>query len=178
MTNQFTYSEGASFSGVSFWLGLVVIVFSITLMINSADTISFIFSILGIIIGAVLFLSIKGIKFNLDEKKAYRFSNLILTRVTYDVIDLSAFDSVELSLFSEAQTMNMKSITTTVRTKVFEIYMRSGKAKKVLILETTDYKRAKEILAKLTDSLNITSKNRYEQRRHQAMESRKVRGKR
>lgn len=54
----------------------------------------------------------------------------------------------------------MASISTTVRTKSYDIYL-SNKNHKILLLEITDYEKAKKLITEIGQALNIAAIDKY-----------------
>ena len=84
-------------------------------------------------------------------------------KLRHQRIDLQNVQKIELRLFSENQGMNMLSISTTVRTKVYELYLKTNNQKEMLIAESTDYQKATHLMNTLAEGLNIDAENKYEE---------------
>lgn len=160
---QLVYSEGATFSGISFLLGLITISLAVYNLFHSPNLLSLTFWSLLLIPGIILLLAIQGVRFDFSKKEAHQYLDLLLIKIPYEKINLQPFKAVELRLFSENQTMNMTSISTTVRTRVYELYLKSGDSSQILIMESTDYAKALSLMKALSAGLNISAENKYEE---------------
>ena len=163
ISNQLDYKEGITFSGLPFWVGLSLIIFSTFIFITNETTISRVLSISCASIGFLSLLSIRGILFNFETKKALKYVNFLVFKLKYMNMDLQNMQTIELRLFSENQGMNMLSISTTVRTKVYELYLTENSKKRTLVAESTDYSKAIQLMNKLSEGLNIVAENKYEE---------------
>lgn len=114
-----------------------------------------------VIAGSILFLDIRGVIVDFNQKMIYYYFSLILFRIHFKKVDIEGFENVDLILFSENQTMAVIPHSTTVRTKVYEIRLTNSEKKEVLIAETTDYQKAISLMNEIADRLNLKARNRY-----------------
>ena len=68
---------------------------------------------------------------------------------------LSEFDTIELKLFTESQTMNMESISNTYTTTIFEVCLHGENSCDLILKEFTDYSIAKTFLQKYSAKLKL-----------------------
>lgn len=122
------HKEGITLSGLPFWIGLIWIVGSILLYVSKET--NNLTTFLLVAIGTIPLLSIKGVRFDFEAKTASKYVDFLLFKWKYQIMNLEKMETIELRLFSENQKMNMLSISTTVRTRVYELYLtESGKTR-------------------------------------------------
>lgn len=162
--NKYDHKEGITFSGAPFWVGLTLILSSVFISVWYDSALSDVVSIVFVGIGILLLLSIKGVEFSFQDKKASRYLSFILFKLKYDTYDLKNLEAIELNLYTDTTRMNMTSITTTVRTRVYELHLKLNEDVRILIADSTDYSKAVQLMNTLSDGLGVTAENKFEER--------------
>lgn len=107
-----------------------------------------------------MLFSIQSLEIDSSKKVAIKKLNLLLSSIPLKKAQLNSFDQVYITLYTDNQTMNMASISTTVRSKSYDIYL-SNKNHKILLLEITDYEKAKKLITEIGQALNIVAIDKY-----------------
>lgn len=160
--DPFYHKEGATFSGYPFWIGLVLIACSVYNLFQGQGIPLMIMWISIAILGIIPLLSLRATRFDFKNKMAFRYFDLLLFKLNYERIDLKPFKAIELRLYAENQGMNMLSISTTVRTRVYELHLVGDDQLKTLIAESTDYAKTTEIMTRISEGLKLEAKNEFE----------------
>lgn len=164
--NKLQHKEGLSFSGAPFWLGLFSLALATSVFYLSESTILRIIAGLAGIWGIISLPAIISVEFDLNQRLVKKYYYFILFKYPYETLDLSKIESIELKLYTDTNSHNMLSISTTVRTRVFELYALR-KDQKTLIAESTDYKYATKLLHELSEGLQIPGHDLYAEWRSQ-----------
>ena len=170
--NQLEYQMGATFSGTPFWIGLILIASSIIGILSSEYLLVKIILALLIPVGVIFLLSFKRAAISLNEKKFEEYYNLIFFRLTEKALSINDYDSAELRLYSDIETFQKIPQSTTVRTKVYEVYLINDSSKD-LIFESTDYKIASRLLDDLSIRFNLETINSYKLWQQEILRKRK-----
>jgi hypothetical protein len=146
-------SHKITFQGFISTCGLILTIIGIiTLFLANY----FIFSIIASLIGLVLFLSIRGVMIDYKSMRVKAFLDILIFKIG-NWRNLSEFDTIELKLFTESQTMNMVSISNTYTTTIFEICLQGKNSCDLILKEFTDYSVAKVFLQKYSIKLKLKS---------------------
>ena len=146
-------SHKVTFQGLISTCGLILTLIGIiTLFIANY----FILSLIATLIGMLLFLSIRGVIIDNKSMRIKAFLDILIFKIgTWR--NLSEFDTIELKLFNESQTMNMVSISNTYTTSIFEVCVRGKNSCDLILKEFTDYSIAKTFLQKYSAKLKLNS---------------------
>lgn len=168
MNTKMTIPEGITLSGLPFWLGIILVGLSFYYLGKASFLVPQILLCLAMVLGIILFLSIKGVVIDFENKMARWYLHFLIVKLFYKKTRLSDYKAVELQLFSQSQRMNMKSITTNVRTRVYELYLIANGKPPILIADSTDLAKAESIMESIAKGLDIESRNKYRQLRQRA----------
>jgi len=143
-------SHGLTFSSYLSYLGFILMILG---GVGLALHISLILSILSLIIGVFLFISIRGIIINEEALRIKPYLNILFFKIGkwYDVND---YDVITLRYLKEAQTMNMQSITRTYSVQTYDINLESKKRKKIFINDFSKRSEAELFLAEYAKILH------------------------
>ncbi|WP_417609131.1 hypothetical protein [Owenweeksia hongkongensis] len=167
-TNQINYSLGATFSGSPFWFGILLSVLVVIAFLNLENLfIRYLISAVLVIPAIGLLLSIQEIVIDGGNKCLNTFFKFGPLKIKLNQRNLKECDKVILELFTENQTMNMKSISTSVRTRSYDIYAE-GETHKTLLVEITDYQKAKQFGKEVSNILQIPFEDSYQNLRETA----------
>ena len=164
--NRIHISKGITLQ--HFLPGVAIIIYAIAMFFSLNVFIAIPFLYLGI----VILLSVKGVVIDIEKEKLKKYFNFFFFKIKIEE-SFSDYNRVYLSLLRESQTMNYKSISTTVRTKTFEIYLMNDSNRRIYINEYTDYKHAREILLQLSKALVIPATDIYKEHMDQLWRKRK-----
>lgn len=161
--NEKVYSNGIGFNGPLFWIGAVIAGFSVYKMTELGSFEQYQIFALPLLIGLILLFSGEGNILDCKNKKLILYRNFIFIKYRYKTVEISDFRQVDLVLFSENQNFNMASRvpqTTTVRSRVYELRLKNL-SENLLIAESTDYEKAKEMLKEIAEGLKIEGIDQY-----------------
>ncbi len=99
-------------------------------------------------------MNIRGAKLDLEKGLIRHYSDFLVFKIFHSSMEIKEFYQAVLKLHTLNQRMNMKSISYTNRTRVYEVYLR-GKKGGVQVHETTDYKSALSCLQALEKKLPV-----------------------
>lgn len=172
--NQLVHREGASFSGLPFWIGLMALISaSYGIIVTDGLLLLTVLWIPLLVVGIIGLLSIRSLAIDFEKAIATRYFDLLVFKVPFQVLDLSSFDLVELRLYRDIEKMQFKSIETTVRTKVYELHLRETGGSGIIITESSNYTHARELLKAISDGLGIPGRNSYEEWRTERLRVRR-----
>lgn len=170
--SKLKYSKGATFSGVLFWIGLAIIAVS-TYALFLSESLGYKMALsVSIAIGIFCSLSIKGTIICLDRKTVEHYYELLFTKFIYKTISADDYDFLELRLYSDIESFQKIPQSTTVRTKVYELYLVHQNSRE-LILESTNYKKALQMLNDVSLALEIQPANAYEEWKKEILQNRR-----
>lgn len=146
-------SHKITFQGFISTCGLILTIIGIItlLLVNY-----FILSIIVSLIGLVLFLSIRGVMIDYKSMRVKVFLDILIFKIG-NWHNLSEFNTMELKLFTESQTMNMVSISNTYTTTIYEVCLQGENSCDLILKEFTDYTIAKTFLQKYSAKLKLNS---------------------
>jgi hypothetical protein len=153
-----TISNGITFKGFASIIGFVLIIAGLLMLFSGNH---YIFSLLLLIAGIILSLSIRGVIIDFDQAKIKPYFNLLVYK-TGTWKPLGNYDRIVLALFNESQTMNMISITNTYTVKSFDVYLQGVNEKDLLVKEFSEYPRAKSFLDQYSIKLGKEKVDNYE----------------
>lgn len=161
-SKQITHSLGATFSGVPFWMGIMFFLLGVyTFFQPIALFLHYSLTAISGGIGIILILSIQVMVIDGDTKTAIRYFMFGPIRFQLDQTKIKHYQELTLVLFKENQTMNMKSITTTVRTRTYDIYIGSEETG-VVLGEFTDYNKALKFIKQVSSLLGLPYVDKYD----------------
>ena len=158
---ELKFSLGATFGGPTFWPGLILIAASLFGFFSSDHYTTRILFALIIPFGVILVLSFKVLVISIEPPSIRTGYNLLLFNWTAKTIDVSQFNTVELRLYSDIETFQKIPQSTTVRTKVYEVYLKSETSRE-LVFESTNYSKALDFFKTASTQLNLEPINAYQ----------------
>jgi hypothetical protein len=168
-------SQGVTFRGFASTMGLVIFVISIFIAVFGAFIdFSLVALTLGLVlmaIGMMLFLSIRGVLIDAEQKQVKPYVNYFVLVGTWQ--PLTQYDRIILRYVNEKQTMNSRAGSVTHTTKCFEIFLASDHTSELQIQEFTDYDEAKKFLAEYAKKLEKADVNTYERMKEQLQKRRR-----
>ena len=140
-----TFEGDFSFLGLcTFVIGLIIVFFPNYMIVG----------ILLIVMGMILFLSLKGVQIDHRTKKVRLFESYLVFR-TGSWKPINQFSSIILHYNNQSQTLSHKSIQNSVRTKSFSVSLMDDQKNKFELKELYSYGTAKKFLDEYSQSLNL-----------------------
>ncbi|QNR25206.1 hypothetical protein [Croceimicrobium hydrocarbonivorans] len=173
MQNSYLLKPKITFSGFSFWIGLMLLLLALYGLAFSFDPSLKVISGILLVPGIVLCLSIQYTQLNFTEKTAVCYLKLFIFKIKLSKTPLDDCEQVSLRLYRDNQTMQMLSISSQVITREFELYLKDLDGSDLLIAESTDYQEALEILNILSEGLGLPAVNEYEIWKSKRMKTRR-----
>lgn len=149
--NQITIFDGASLK--YFYLGTIGIVLSVVLMLMDE---LIILGIIGLPFAILLLLSIKGTTINFENRQVKPFLYFVFFKIG-QWESLENYTRILLETNNGSTTYSTHANSTTITVKSYTITLNNKKNDRVEIKEFTDYKKAKSLLATLSEKLNLPS---------------------
>jgi len=158
-------SRGLTFQGYISAVGSVIFVAGLIITISLiSHSFSFAVCVLGtlmIITGIVLFLSIRGVLIDIDNRIIKPYIDIVIAKPgSWESLD--KYDNIELKYKNESQTMNSRGNSTNYVTKSFDIVLTSNTEKDLIIKEFANYDAARSFLIVLSKELDMESIDTYE----------------
>lgn len=176
MTKQSrNYSLGASFAGFPFYLGLIGLIFSAAIWLKNDEPVYQSLAVLLAFLSVLIAPGFNGVKIDANRKIIFPYYNLFILKIKKASYPMDDFNQLVLSEFKATSRARVYVASTTIRTKVFEIHLVSPDHPKLLIMENTDYKKARLLWQKEAEALAIDSRDLYEDRQKSAQSRRALR---
>ncbi len=161
-SKQISHSLGATFSGVPFWMGIMFLLVGVYIFFQPVGLVlHYSLTATSAGFGIILILSIHVMVINGATKTAIRYFKFGPLRFELEQTNLQHYDKLTLVLFKENQTMNMRSISTTVRTRSYDIYIGSEETG-VVLGEFTDYNKALKFVTQVSSLLGLPYLDKYD----------------
>jgi len=160
------HSQGATFKGYLSTLGFILIIagggiFYKAYVSDFFFLLSIAISSLLIVIGFILFLSIRGVLIDYYNRKIKSYVDCFIFKIGSwkTVVET---DKLMLKYFNESQKMHYKSISSNIQTRTFDIFIKSEDNKELLIREFTKYDKALSFMIEFSKKINISYVDTYE----------------
>ncbi|MEI8201868.1 MAG: hypothetical protein WCH34_02580 [Bacteroidota bacterium] len=158
-------SNGMTFKGYVSAIGSVIFVVGLIIIISQMNSnVSIGLCALGgvvMIIGGVLFISIRGVLIDSDKNLIKPYFDIIIAKQG-GWESLGDYDKLILKYRNESQTMNSRGNSTNYVTKGFDIVLTSNNKKDLIVKEFVDYDKAKSFLIEYSQRLGKESVDMYE----------------
>ena len=165
-------SRGLTFKGYSSIFGSVILVIGIILILTNRFSFGMItFGLVFVIVGLVLFMSIRGVLIDFDKMIVKPYFDIIIFKIG-EWESVEQYDKIVLRYTNESQTLNSRGNSTNYITKSFDIFLTSNNKNELQIKEFINYMDAKTFLIEYSKRLKLTSLDLYEQMK-QEIEERK-----
>lgn len=130
-----------------------------------------------IYLGLVFFLSIKGTVFSQKENAVKIYLSFFLFKISVKH-KMSMYNKVLLTPFSESSTYMLRAVSSTIRTKSFDLYLVSIKNQNLLVKEFSDYNDALEAMNTISQYFSLESEDLYTEKMESIQARRSVRERR
>ncbi|MEI6577145.1 MAG: hypothetical protein WCO63_13290 [Bacteroidota bacterium] len=166
-------SHGATFEGSLSTAGLILGIAGIILIISYFNTYnSFIFTPIGILfllVGLIVFISIKGVLIDIENRKIKKYFDVFLVKFgKWQPLD--HFTTVTLNYSSISQAMHSRGNSSDILNRLYTITLTNDKHQELKIKEFVAYEDAVVFLDEFAKKNNMETKNTFEILKEQIQE--------